>query len=55
MVVVDTDPSALEAANAPGLVTVSGDATRSDVLRLAGVPRARAVVIVRKVTPAEES
>ena len=45
VVVVDTDPSALEAANARGLVTVTGNGTRSDVLRLAGVTRARAVVI----------
>jgi voltage-gated potassium channel len=45
VVVVDTDPSALEAANASGLVTVNGNGTRSDVLRLAGVARARAVVI----------
>ncbi|HEY2724942.1 MAG TPA: NAD-binding protein [Pseudonocardiaceae bacterium] len=45
VVVVDTDTRALEAANAHGLVTVSGNATRSDVLRLAGVSRARAVVI----------
>ncbi|MGH3909410.1 MAG: potassium channel family protein [Pseudonocardiaceae bacterium] len=45
VVVVDTDPTALEAANARGLVTVNGNGTRSDVLRLAGVTRARAVVI----------
>ncbi len=45
VVVVDCDSTALEAANARGLVTVYGNATRSDVLRLAGVPRARAVVI----------
>ncbi len=37
--------SALEAANTCGLVTVHGNGTRSDVLRLAGVARARAVVI----------
>ncbi|MDQ4010716.1 MAG: NAD-binding protein [Actinomycetota bacterium] len=45
VVVVDTNPSALEAANARGLVTVQGNGTHSDVLRLAGVARARAVVI----------
>lgn len=45
VVVVDSDPSALEAATVNGLVTVAGNATRSDVLRLAGVPLARAVVI----------
>ncbi len=44
VVVVDTDPGALEAATAHGLVTVHGSGTRADVLRLAGVPRARAVV-----------
>ncbi|HEX2299564.1 MAG TPA: potassium channel family protein, partial [Pseudonocardiaceae bacterium] len=45
VVVVDTDPHALEAATARGLVTVNGNGTRSDVLRLAGVARARAIVI----------
>jgi voltage-gated potassium channel len=45
VVVVDTNPSALELANARGLVTVNGNGTRSDVLRLAGVTRARAVVV----------
>ncbi len=45
VVVVDTSPSALELANARGLVTVNGNGTRSDVLRLAGVTRARAVVV----------
>ena len=45
VVVVDTNPSALEAANARGLVTVNGNGTRADVLRLAGVARARAVVV----------
>jgi voltage-gated potassium channel len=45
VVVVDTNAGALEAATARGLVTVNGNGTRSDVLRLAGVPRARAVVI----------
>ncbi|WP_116045328.1 potassium channel family protein [Amycolatopsis palatopharyngis] len=45
IVVVDPDQSALDAAGALGLVTVHGSATRSDVLRVAGVPRARAVVV----------
>lgn len=45
IVVVDTDPQALKAAVARGLVTVNGSATRSDVLKLAGVARARAVVV----------
>ena len=43
IVVVDTDPQALKAAAARGLVTVQGSATRSDVLKLAGVTRAAAV------------
>ncbi|WP_425466463.1 potassium channel family protein [Prauserella muralis] len=45
VVVVDTDQQALDAASALGLITVHGSATRSDVLRVAGVQRARAVVI----------
>jgi voltage-gated potassium channel len=45
IVVVDTDHAMLEAASALGLVTVHGSGTRSDVLRVAGVPRARAVVV----------
>ena len=43
--VVDLDREALDLANAQGLVTVHGSATRSDVLKLAGVNRARAVVV----------
>ncbi|MEV6770358.1 potassium channel family protein [Nocardia sp. NPDC051030] len=45
IVVVDTDPQVLETAANAGLVTVQGSATRSDVLRLAGVQRASAIVI----------
>jgi len=45
VVVVDTDQDALDAASAQGLVTVHGNATRADVLRVAGVQRARAVVV----------
>ena len=45
IVVVDTDPASLEAASSLGLVTVNGNASRSDVLRLAGVTRARSVVV----------
>lgn len=45
IVVVDTDHAALEAASSLGLVTVTGSGTRSDVLRVAGVPRARAIVV----------
>ncbi len=45
IVVVDTDQDALDAASARGLVTVHGSATRGDVLRVAGVQRARAIVV----------
>ncbi|GAA1245861.1 potassium channel family protein [Prauserella halophila] len=45
VVVVDTDQQALDAASALGLITVHGSATRADVLRVAGVQRARSVVI----------
>lgn len=45
IVVVDTDRASLESASAQGLVTVNGSGTRSDVLRVAGLPRARAIVI----------
>ncbi|MDQ3988669.1 MAG: potassium channel family protein [Actinomycetota bacterium] len=45
IVVVDTNPAALEAASSLGLVTVNGNASRSDVLRLAGITRARSVVV----------
>jgi voltage-gated potassium channel len=45
VVVVDTDRARLDAASALGLVTVTGNATRSSVLRIAGVPQAAAIVI----------
>lgn len=45
IVVVDTDPQVLEFAANAGLVTVQGSATKSDVLRLAGVQHASAVVV----------
>ncbi|MBB5891580.1 potassium channel family protein [Kutzneria kofuensis] len=45
IVVVDTTKAALEAAGSRGLVTVTGSGTRSDVLRVAGVPKARAIVV----------
>jgi voltage-gated potassium channel len=45
IVVVDTDHTQLEAASAAGLVTVAGNATRSSVLRMAGVPLAKAIVV----------
>lgn len=45
IVVVDDDPAVLETAAADGLVTVRGNATKSDVLRLAGVKHAASVVV----------
>ena len=45
VVVVDTDRSALEHAATAGLVTVRGDATRADVLRLAGAQHAASIVV----------
>ncbi|OLR90347.1 potassium transporter Kef [Actinokineospora bangkokensis] len=45
IVVVDTDQGMLDAASLLGLVTVHGSGTRSDVLRVAGVPRAKSVVV----------
>jgi voltage-gated potassium channel len=45
IVVVDTDQQALDAATAAGLVAVQGSGTSNEVLRTAGVPDARAVVV----------
>ena len=45
VVVVDTDQAALEHAEAAGLVTVHGDATKSDVLRLAAAQHASAIIV----------
>ncbi|MFT4200402.1 potassium channel family protein [Gordonia sp. (in: high G+C Gram-positive bacteria)] len=45
IVVVDPSPAALEAAEAHGLVTVRGDATKSDILRLAGAAHAASIII----------
>lgn len=45
IVIVDENPTVLETAAADGLVTVRGDATKSDVLRLAGVAHAASIVI----------
>ncbi|WP_237755118.1 potassium channel family protein [Nocardia nova] len=45
IVVVDTDATVLETAANAGLVTVHGSATRSDVLRLAGVQHASSLVV----------
>ncbi len=45
IVVVDTDHASLSVAEKRGLVTVHGSATQSEVLRIAGVGRARSVVV----------
>jgi voltage-gated potassium channel len=45
IVVVDTDRGRLDAASARGLVTVRGDATRSSVLRTAGLVHAASLVV----------
>lgn len=45
IVVVDSDAEALTSAQAHGLVTVHGSATRTDILRLARVTHATAVVV----------
>ncbi|MEJ5928421.1 potassium channel family protein [Corynebacterium sp. H128] len=45
IVVIDNDLHALELASNQGLATVQGSATKSDVLKLAGVTRAKAVVV----------
>jgi voltage-gated potassium channel len=45
IVVVDTDRGALEHAATAGLVTVHGDATKSDVLRLAGAQHASSIIV----------
>jgi len=45
LVVVDTDRTALEHAATAGFVTVHGDATKSDVLRLAGAQHASSIIV----------
>ena len=45
IVVVDTDRTTLEHAATAGLVTVHGDATKADVLRLAGAQHAASIVV----------
>ena len=51
IVVVDTDQSSLDKANAAGLVTIRGDANKSDVLRLAGAQHAKAIVVATNSDP----
>jgi voltage-gated potassium channel len=45
IVVVDESASALERAKSAGLVTVHGDATKSEVLRLASAQHARSIIV----------
>jgi voltage-gated potassium channel len=45
IVVVDTDRTRLDQASALGLVTVTGNATRSSVLRIAGLQQASAIIV----------
>ena len=45
IVVIDTDPAALERARSAGLVAVRGSGTRAEVLKIAGVGEARSVVV----------
>lgn len=49
IVVVDTDRTALAVAESRGLVTIHGSATKSDVLKLAGVQRAKAIVVATNI------
>lgn len=51
IVVVDTDQASLDRANAAGLVTVRGDANKSDVLRLASAQHAKAIVVATNSDP----
>ncbi len=51
IVVVDTDQVALDNASASGLVTVRGDANRSDVLRLAGAQHAATIIVATSSDP----
>ncbi len=51
IVVVDTDQASLDKAKAAGLVTIRGDANKSDVLRLAGAQHAKAIVVATNSDP----
>jgi len=51
IVVVDTDQASLDRANAAGLVTVRGDANKSDVLRLAGAQHATSIIVATNSDP----
>lgn len=45
IVVIDENSSALERARGAGLVTVHGDATNADLLRIAGAQHAKAIIV----------
>ena len=51
IVVVDTDQASLDNASSAGLVTVRGDANRSDVLRLAGAQHADTIIVATSSDP----
>lgn len=51
IVVVDTDQASLDRASSAGLVTVRGDANKSDVLRLAGAQHAKAIIVATNSDP----
>ncbi|WP_328352657.1 potassium channel family protein [Mycobacterium sp. NBC_00419] len=51
IVVVDTDQTSLDRASAAGLVTVRGDANKSDVLRLAGAQHAHSIIVATNSDP----
>ncbi|WP_059021702.1 potassium channel family protein [Mycobacterium sp. M26] len=51
IVVVDTDQTSLDRANSAGLVTVRGDANKSDVLRLAGAQHAHSIIVATNSDP----
>ena len=51
IVVVDTNQASLDRANVAGLVTVRGDANKSDVLRLAGAQHAKAIIVATSDYP----
>ena len=51
IVVVDTDQASLDRAYAAGIVTVRGDANKSDVLRLASAQHAKAIVVATNSDP----
>ncbi|HPY24815.1 MAG TPA: NAD-binding protein [Mycobacterium sp.] len=51
IVVVDTEQTSVDRAKAAGLVTVRGDANKSDILRLASAQHAKAIVVATNSDP----